>query len=226
MGVWTSVLVEPVKTMLTQISNFLSSLALVLLILLVGWIIAGSLKNIIVRVLKLMKLDELSNRIKVGDFLVKGGIKYGLSELIGVVCYWLILLITFVVAANALHLEAVAGLLNDVILYIPRIVVAIALFIFGMFIASFLSSVVQTAASNAGIGQSKLLAKLVEITVMVFAVAISLEQLGIGRTTVILAVNIIIGSLGLAIALAFGLGCRDIAGKFVADLIEKLKVRK
>ncbi|MFA5117074.1 MAG: hypothetical protein WC486_07360, partial [Candidatus Omnitrophota bacterium] len=154
---WSSILLEPVRTMLAQIGNFVSSLVLVVLILLVGWIISSSLKNIIIRVLKLLKLDELADRIKVGEFLTKGGIKYTLSELIGIICYWLLILITFVVAINAVGLTVAADLLNRIVLYIPNIIISIFILILGMFVASFLASIVQTASTNAGIGQSKFL---------------------------------------------------------------------
>jgi hypothetical protein len=223
---WSSVLMEPVRTMLAQIGNFVSSLILVVLILLIGWIISSSLKNIIVRVLKLMKLDELADRVKVGEFLTKGGIKYTLAELVGIICYWLMILITFVVAINAVGLTVAADLLNRIVLYIPNIIISIFILILGMFVASFLGSIVQTAATNAGIGQSKFLGKLVEAVVIIFVIAMALEQLNIGKSIVGLAVNIILASFGLAIALSFGLGCKEIAGKFVADTIEKIKVKK
>jgi hypothetical protein len=82
---------------------------------------------------------------------------------------------------------------------------------------------VQTAANNAGVSQSKLLAQVVETIVMAFAIIVSLEQLHIGIQITQLTISIILGSVGLGLALAFGLGCKDIAGRYVADLVEKLK---
>jgi hypothetical protein len=82
---------------------------------------------------------------------------------------------------------------------------------------------VQTAANNAGLSQGKLLAQIVETIVIAFAVFVGLEQLQIGIRITELTVAIILGSLGLGLALAFGLGCKDLAGKFVAELAEKLK---
>jgi hypothetical protein len=68
-----------------------------------------------------------------------------------------------------------------------------------------------------------MLGQLVEVVVMIFAIFIALEQLNIGMRVTELTVGIILGSLGLALALSFGLGCKEIAGKFVAELVEKLK---
>jgi len=95
--------------------------------------------------------------------------------------------------------------------------------ILGMFVATLLSSMVQTAANNAGLAQSKLLGKIAEVVIVIFAIAITLEQLGIGAKIVELIVSITLGSLGLGAALAFGLGCKGIAEKFLSDLIDKVK---
>ncbi len=216
-------LVEPTKTLLVQIGAFLTNFLLVILILVIGWLIAKIVKNFIIKLLAVVKFNILASRIKADEFLAKGGIKYSLSELIGVVGYWLVLLIALVVAVNAVGLTVAADLLNRIVLYIPNIISAIFILVLGMFVATMLSSIVQTAATNAGISQAKLLSKLVEIVVIIFAIAITLEQLNIGTAIVGLAVNIILASMGLGVALAFGLGCKDIAARIMSEWLEKIK---
>jgi len=223
MSNWLAVLLEPAKGVVTQIGQFLVNVLLVLIILLIGWVISRLIKTLVLKVLQASKLDDLADRIELDSILAKGGIKYSLSELIGVICYWLAILVTFVVAVNAVGLTVAADLLNRVIFYIPNIIASIFILILGMFIATLLSNIVQTAATNAGLSQAKLLGKISEVVVIVFAVAITLEQLGIGARIIETITTIVLGSMGLAAALAFGLGCRDIAEKSVSDLIEKLK---
>ena len=220
---WRLVLLEPAKTVLSQIGQFLVNMLLVIVILLIGWIISKLIRTLVTRVLKAIRLDSLSERIKLGDLLAKGGIKYSLSDLIGVICYWLALLVTFVVAINAVGLTIAADLLNRIVLYIPNIIAAIFILILGMFVATLLSSIVQTAATNAGLSQAKILGKIAEVVVMVFAIAITLEQLNIGAKIIELTISILVGSLGLGLALALGLGCKDIVARFIGDSIEKLK---
>ena len=223
MSNWQLVLLEPAKTVLTQIGQFLVNALLVVIILIIGWVISKLIRTLVTRVLRAVKLDELSDRIELDSLLAKGGIKYSLSELIGVMCYWLALLVTFIVAINAVGLTIEADLLNRVVLYIPNIIAGIFILILGMFVATLLSSMVQTAANNAGLAQSKLLGKIAEAVIVIFAIAITLEQLGIGAKIVELIVSITLGSLGLGAALAFGLGCKGIAEKFLSDLIDKVK---
>lgn len=223
MSSWEIVLLEPARTVLGQISEFVVNALLVIIILLIGWLLSRVVKSVVSKSLKAAKLNELSSRIELDKLLGKGGITYTLSDLVGIMCYWLGLLITFMVAVNSVGLTIAADLLNQVVLYIPNVIAALFIFILGMFVSTLLKNIVQTAASNAGLSQGKLLAQIVETIVIAFAIFVGLEQLQIGIRITELTVSIILGSLGLGLALAFGLGCKDIAGKFTAELIEKLK---
>lgn len=223
MSIWQGVLLEPARVFLAQIGQFLVNVLLVLIILTLGLIISRIIKTIVTNGLKTARLDSLSGRIGLDSLFEKGGITYSLSELIGVICYWLVLLVSFMVAINAVGLTIAAELLNKVVLYIPNVIAAIFILIVGMFVATLLRNIVQAAATNAGLSQVKLLSKVVEVIVITFVTFVALEQLNIGIRITELTLSIILGSLGLAIALAFGLGCKDIAGRAVSDLIEKLK---
>ncbi len=223
MSSWQVVLLEPARTVLSQISQFVVNALLVIIILIIGWLLSKIIRSVVSKALKLIKIDEISKRIELDSLLSKGGIVYPLSDLIGVICYWLGLLITFMVAINAVGVTIAADLLKQVILYIPNVIAALFILILGMFVSTILKNIVQTAANNAGLNQGKLLAQIVETIVVVFAVLIGLEQLKIGIIITELTISIILGSLGLGLALAFGLGCKDIAGRYVAELVEKLK---
>jgi ABC-type multidrug transport system fused ATPase/permease subunit len=226
MSNWNLVLLEPARVVLTQIGQFLANTLGVIVILIAGWLISKVIKTVVTRGLRSLKIDEISDRIELDSLLEKGGITYSLSELLGVICYWLALLVTFMVAINALGLTIAAELLNKVVLYIPNVIAAIFILVVGMFVATLLRNIVQTAAMNAGLSQVKLLSKVVEAIVMIFAIVIVLEQLNIGIRITEMVISILLGSMGLGLALAFGLGCKDIAGKSVAEFLEKLKSKK
>jgi hypothetical protein len=223
MSSWQVVLLEPARSVLSQIGQFVTNILLVLIILIVGWIISKLVRAVVTKALRMIKIDELSDRVGLEALLEKGGIAYSLSELVGIICYWLALLVTFMVAINAIGLTIAADLLNKVVLYIPNVIAAIFILILGMFAATILKNIVLTAANNAGVSQGKILAKAVEIIIIVFAVFVGLEQLNIGIRITELTLGIGLGSLGLGLALAFGLGCKDIAGKFVNDFVDKMK---
>src|ERR1700690_635633 len=119
------ILLPTAKMVLAQVWQFVSSLLLVLVLFIVGWLISKYIvKNGVTKLLKLLRIDDLSRRIELDSILAKGGINNGVSELIGIICYWLSLLITFVVALNAVGLTVAADLLQRIVLYVPNIISA------------------------------------------------------------------------------------------------------
>ena len=220
---WNAVVMEPVTAMLARVAGFLPTLLGVLVILIIGWIIAGMLKNVVVKLLKLIQLDTATEKAGLGDVLRRGGIRQTLSELIGVLIYWLIMLMVFMTALNALGMTVVASLLDKVIMYIPNVIAAMFILSLGIFFSSMIGTIVRTASSNAGITQAKFLGQLTQTVIMIFAIMITLEQLNIASSVLNLAINIILASIGLAVAIAVGLGSKDLAGKMMGDFVSKLK---
>lgn len=220
---WNAVVMEPVTEMLARVAGFLPTLLGVLVILIIGWIIAGMLKNVVVKLLKLIQLDTATEKAGLGDILRRGGIRQTLSELIGVLIYWLIMLMVFMTALNALGMTVAASLLDKVIMYIPNVIAAMFILSLGIFFSSMIGTIVRTASSNAGITQAKFLGQLTQTVIMIFAIMITLEQLNIASSVLNLAINIILASIGLAVAIAVGLGSKDLAGKMMGDFVSKLK---
>lgn len=217
-------IVPPTKIILAQMTQFITSLLLVFILLLIGWIVSVFIiKNGITNLLKVLKVDKFADRLEIDRILAKGGITIPVSELIGNICYWLSILITFVVAVNAVGLTVAAELLQRIVLYVPNIISAIFILVIGMFVSALLKNIVKTATNNAGISQSNFLSSVAETVVIIFAMAIAMEQLQIGARIVELTVSIVLGSIGLGFAIAFGLGCKDMVGKSVAHFFDKLK---
>ena len=220
---WNAVVMEPVTAMLARVASFLPTLLGVFVILIIGWIVAGILKNVVVKLLKLIQLDTATEKAGLGDVLRRGGIRQTLSELVGVLIYWLVMLMVFMTSLNALGMTVAASLLDKVIMYIPNVIAAMFILSLGIFFSSMIGTVVRTASSNAGITQAKFLGQLTQVVIMIFAIMITLEQLNIASSVLNLAINIVLASIGLAFALAVGLGSKDIAGKLVGDLVNKVK---
>ncbi|MDE2028188.1 MAG: hypothetical protein KGK03_07580 [Candidatus Omnitrophica bacterium] len=219
-----SIFIPPAKMILAQVGLFVCKLLMVFLIFILGLIISELVaKKGITQLLKILKLDDLSKRYELDAMLAKGGIKQSLSELIGIICYWLALLISIVIALDSVGLTTAAALMQKVVLFIPNIIVAVFILIVGMFVAVLVRNIIRLAAGNAGISQANLLSNIGQVVVIVFTVALALEQLQIGGRIIDLTIGIILGSFGLGFALAFGLGCKDIVGKSVGEFLGQLK---
>ena len=220
---WSVILIEPVKAMLIRAATFLPTLIGILVILIVGWIVAAILKGVVVKLLKTIQFDVASEKSGLSDILRKGGIKNTLSELMGGLIYWIVMLLVFMAALNALGMTVVAALLDKVILYIPNVIAAIFIISLGIFFASIIGSIVMTASMNAGIKQGKLLSQVTQTVIVIFAAIMTLEQLNIATTVLTTTITVLLGSMGLAIAIAVGLGSKDIAGKLMQELLDNLK---
>jgi hypothetical protein len=217
-------ILQPVHSLINQIMVFVPTLLGALLLLLLGWLLAKAIEGLVVRILKTVTLDKLADQIQLSTVLSKGGIKYKLSELLGVIVYWLIMLAVIMVVFNALQLTVAAELFQSVVAFLPNVIAAVFILVLGIFAAAFLSSTVRTTASNAGIAQSHLLAQFAQTVVVISATVVALQQLHIQLVGEVFL--IILGGVTLGCALAFGLGCKDLAGRYVADIVEQIQGRK
>jgi len=219
----TFFVVDPVKAMSVMVWGYIPAIAGALLILVVGWLIAKLIEAVVVRVLKAVRLDEASDKAGISNVLAQGDIKLTLAEIIGAIIYWIVILVVLATTLNALKLPIAADIVSRLADYVPKILGAIFILVLGSFLANFVATIVRTSAGNAGIGSAKILGKITQTIVIIFAVVAAIEQLGIAQALIVLAVNVVLISIGIGMALAFGLGCKDIAGKFMSDLINSMK---
>ncbi len=212
---------QPLQDFYLKFREFLPNLFSALVIFVIGLFLAWAVKALIVRVFRLLKLDKLFSRLGITESLHKIAVKDTPTKFIGRLFYWLIVIIFFIIALNALKLPAVDQLLEKFLLYLPNVFIAAFLLIVGVLIGNFLGRAVLIASVNAGIKQSGLLSRAVKTTVILFAFVMAMEQLGIGRQAVLAAFTIVFGGIVLALALAFGLGGKDIAKSFLEGKFKK-----
>lgn len=216
--------VQPVQALVNQLALFVPRLLGAIALLIVGWLIAKGVERGVVELLKALTLDRLADQIGFSSVLNKGSIKQKFSELVGVIVYWLVMLAVIMVVFNALELTVAAQLFQSIVTFLPNVIAALFILIIGMFAASFLSSTVRTAASNAGILQAHLLGQLVQTIVVIFSAVAALQQLNVPFFGEVFL--IILGGISLGSAIAFGLGCKDIAGSWVSGIVEQIQGRR
>ena len=222
MGWMMTTAAESVKAMLTRIACATPRLAGALVILIMGWLIARAVKWAVVKALKAVPFDDFARKLHVADFLQKGEVRYQLSELIGVTVYWLILLAFLLAGLDALGMTVAAQLLEKVLDYVPQVLAGVIVLILGLFFATVVGGVVQTAAANAGISQARALSQIARVAVTIFAVAVALEKF-FSSMIIQTTFTIVLTAVSFGFALAFGLGCKDIAGRAVSDFLDKIR---
>ena len=134
-----------------------------------------------------------------------------MSVLLSRIISWLTVIIFLIIALRALDVPVVEGLLTQFLLYIPHIFIAAFIVLLGYLLGTFFGRAALIASVNAGIKIAGLIGKFVTFTVLILSATMALEQLGIGRETVLVAFAITFGGFVLALAIAFGLGGRDLA---------------
>ena len=207
----------------TKITAFIPALIGAIIIFVIGWIIARLVKVAVVRLLKMIRFDKATEKTGVQGFLKKGDIDKLPSEIIGVLIYWFIMIMVITATMDALGIPIVSDLFNSIFLYIPSVVAAIIVLILGFLLGTLLSAIVQTAAANAGLKNAEGLGKLSLYAIVFFSGAIALIQLGIGDKIVASAFGIAFGAFALAMAIAFGLGGKDVAAEYLKRWLEEKK---
>jgi hypothetical protein len=219
MNTFERIVIEPFERLLEKILQFLPSFLTSILILIVGIVIAGLVKSIFARIFQALKIDAHLERIGLSQALTKGGIKEPVSVLFSRALGWITLFIFMIISVRALDMLSVEQLLERLFLYLPNIFIAALVLFFGYMLSNFLGRAALIASVNAGIKVSGMIGKLVQLTVFLLAITMSLEQLGIGSGTIIIAFAIVFGGAVLALSIAFGLGGRDIAKEFLEKKI-------
>jgi hypothetical protein len=200
------VLLEPLRTILIQIGAFLPRLALALAVVLVGWVVAKALRFAVIRALRAINFHVLAQRAGIDGFLEQGGIRTDTVAILGTLVYWVVVVVALVVASNGLGLTYVTDLLTRLLMFLPRLIVAVLVFAFGVYFARFVGEATATYFRNIEVQDSALLGRLSQYAIVAFVVLIALDVLNIGGDIVRQTFLILLAGVVLALALAFGLG--------------------
>lgn len=184
-----------------------------LVILIVGWIIAAIVSRVITSVLHAVKFNDMAQRSGLAGFVRDMGVTTDASGALAGIVKWFIRLIFLVAAFDALGLPAVSAVLQQFLLWIPNLIVALVVLVIGGLLAKALSSVVRGASAEAQLGNPDLMANIARIAVMAFAIIIAVNQIGIASTLVNTLFMGFVAMFVIAFGLAFGLGGRDVAAQ-------------
>ncbi len=211
------VMLVPLRGLLFEIGNFLPRLGVALAVMVVGWLLAKGLRLGVVKALRALNFHVLTERAGIDGFLKQGGTEKDTVEWFGNIVYVLVLIAALIVAFNTLGLTQVTDLLGRVLLFMPRLLVALLVVVFGGYFARFISNAVQRYFKAAGISDAEILSRIVRYAVMAFVLLLAIDHLDLGGVLIQHTFLILLSGVVFALALAFGLGGRERA----AQLIER-----
>jgi hypothetical protein len=196
-------------------------IAAALLLLLLGMFTARLLRTVIDRLLTQARLDEYTSKVGINEVVARLGMGKSPVYVFSFLTYWFVLFVFFVSAANAVNLTVVSQLLERFALFLPILIGALLILFGGLLFARFLHEIVLNAASANNVRGGTVLAHAAYVLVVVFSAMTAMEQLGMKLSFISAAIQILLGSVGLAAAIAFGIGGKDVAAEIIRDLLKK-----
>jgi hypothetical protein len=210
--------IDSIRSFWLQLAALLPSVATAFVLMTIGWLVARLLRKITIRILRLFRIDLLAEKAGIEGFLLQGGVRYTTVTLIAHIFYWFILLTFALAVLKSMGLTNVSEMFNKMLLYVPNVIVAVLLLVFGSILAKFIYGASFTYLNNIGVSGAQIMSTVAQWAVLLFVVSATLDQLAIGGEILLSAFQIAFGALCLALALAFGLGGRD----WASHILEKI----
>lgn len=198
---------------LSSFLKFIPTLIGAIIVLAIGWALSGLLARVVHTGLNRLGCDRAAAQAGIDNFLHRAGTKWSASKVVAELTKWFVFLIFVQAAAGLLAMPQLTAVINSIVLFIPNVVVAMAILVAGALIAKFVSGLVRGSVSELGVANPDVLSKLTYAGIMTVAVMATLDQLGVAETIVQTLFIGMVGAVSLATGLAFGLGGRDVAGR-------------
>lgn len=201
-------ILESLRTSWFQVMSILPRVLTAVVLLLVGWIIARTMRRVVVRVLRFLRLEAAAETTGVDDFLVRGGVRFTVVTLIGEFVYWGLLMTFFLAVFNLSGVTMGPDFVQRIASYVPSIMAALVVLLFGTLGARLLRGIVEAYLGNIGMKDSDRIGILVQMAMLAFVILLALQQLRIDVAILASVFQLAFGAVCLALALAFGLGGR------------------
>jgi len=193
----------------------LPDVLLAIVLLIAGWLFAKIVRRVVIRGLRAIRFDVLAERAGIEDFLIQGGVRFTAVTLVAAALYWMILLGIFVALLDSLGVRAAGDLFSRMVNYLPNVLLAVGILVFGSLLARILGGVVYSYLNNIGSPAAEPVGAIARFALLAFVLFMAAEQLAIQSQVLVSAFQIAFAALCLALALAFGLGGRDWAASVI-----------
>ncbi len=218
---WSIITVESLQKLWQGFINFLPELIGALVVFVVGWFIAVWLGKLVSEILKRIRVDYLFEKTQWDEALEKADFKMKISDFIGGIVKWILIVVFLLAAVEILELSAFAGFLRAIVAWLPNLVVAVAIFVVAVIAADFADKLVKAVVGKMGVGYAKFSGAIVKWAIWIFAILAILSQLGVASDIVQILVSGFVALIVLSASIAFGLGGKDAA----RDILEGLRGR-
>ena len=205
-------------------SNALPKMVLVIFLLLVGWIVGKLFKKVVTKALKIIKLDDAMDRLELSPILSRIGIQ-STCVFIGAVVYWMIMLIFLLTIAEVINMPILSEGIAAILGYIPQLLIALVIFIFGLFIANMIKNLVYNATDSIGLKGARVISNIVYYVLFIFIAITAINQTGVDTTIITSNVTLIFGAMLLAFGISYGIASKGIMSNMLSSFYRKDKFK-
>lgn len=220
---WYAVTMDALKAVWYRFVEFLPKLIGAIVIIIIGWFVALGIGRLVSEILKRIKLDKIFEQGKWKTALEKAGWKVSPSAFIGAIVKWVIFIAFLLAAVETLGFVAFASFLSKIVAWLPNVIVAAAIFVVAVIAVEYIPKIIRAATEGVGIKYSNFLEAIVRWAIWIFAIVAILVQLGIAKEIIMTLFTGLVAFLVIAGGLAFGLGGKEAAARFLEDLTRKFK---
>ena len=207
---------EAFWNMWSDVVMFLPTLVVAILVLVLGWILASMLKRIVIKIFRTMKVNDALNAAGVDTLVERAGYPLKAGVFVGTLVKWFIIAVFFVAVLDILGMTQVTEFVRDVVLgYLPNVIVAVLILLLASIVANMASTAVTAGMRTAQMGKPEFFGKIAYYAIIIFATLAALNQLKIAPELVQMLFAGLVFALALALGLAFGLGGRETASRYL-----------
>ncbi len=210
----------------SRLSVFAPRLVLALIVLVVGWLIALIVGNIVATVAQAIGIDSLARRISLSRLMDSAGIDKTVSAILGQLVTWVLVVVVFMAGSEVMGIQSVQTFLNSVLGYVPDVIGAVATLLVGLILANFLADSVRHASQASGLDHTNALTVITRNAVVAFTIIAVLSQLGVASDIMRALLYGLIAMITIAGGLAFGIGGQGTAKRVLENLEGELKPKK
>ncbi len=215
---------EPVLGIWEKMVGLIPHLMAAIVIILIGFFASRVIASACEHIFKRLKLDSWTSRVGLNEVMARIGLGKSPTLFVSALVYWFIMVVFIVSAANVLNLDFLSKVLEIFILnFLPKVIAAIIIGFAGLLLARFMENTVYNSAMANNLKGGKSFAKIINFVILVFTGILAIEQLGLDMKIIRSSINILMASLGLAFAIAVGLGAKDIARDLLYSMFSENK---
>ncbi len=221
---WGDVIVASLQQVWASVAAFIPLFLGAVVVFIIGWIVAMALGKLVEQVVKALRVDSILQKLEAEKALERAGLRLNTGAFVGGLVKWFLIVAFLLAALNILNLNEVSGFLRDVLLYIPRVVVAALILVIAALVAETAERAVRASVESTGL-RGGFVGAVTRWAIWIFAIVAALLQLGIASALIQTLVTGLIAMVAIAGGLAFGLGGKDIASDVLSRVRREVQNR-